>query len=602
MVVGREGALGREGLPPLPPPPRTLPPPPLLPPERVVVRVRAGVAGRAGALLPLPPPERTLPPLLPPPERVGFGFHPVERVPVERVELDDLPPPERDEVDLLPPERTVFLGLLVTRVMSTPLFEGPLLIACLGTLVTRTSSTQAGHLGMVRGPMRVAAAVAMLLLTPTALAAAPAFPVSYKTTTLKNGLTVVRAPLKSRGMVAYFTAVRVGSRNEVEPGLTGFAHFFEHMMFKGTKAWPSPAREALLGKLGYSENAWTSDDLTVYHLVGPASGLEQLVEVEADRLRNLQYSEATFQTEAHAVLGEYLKNAANPLRKLNEVLRASAFRTHTYRHTTIGFYEDIQAMNTRYAYSLDFFKRWYTPDNTFLIVAGDFDDAKLLAAVGKHYGSWKGKAAKVSVPPEPPQVEVRTALLEWKTTTLPRHGLYWHTPSSVKATATQLVLGEYLAGRVSPLYKALVLEKQLVDSVGAAYSPRRDPYLFGLTAALRDEAKRPEVDHAMLQAVAELASGKVDDKRVQAVQDNITYSTLLELETPEAVADTLAVHAAIFGSPAAAAQVHDAVRALKPKDLVAFAKEHLSERTRTAAVLTVPERTPAPAPEKGASR
>src|SRR6478672_7291290 len=124
-----------------------------------------------------------------------------------------------------------------------------------------------------------------------ALAAPPALPVQLKTTKLKNGLTVVRVPFASPGLVAYYSVVRVGSRNEVEPGHTGFAHFFEHVMFKGTKAWPEGTREALLGKLGFAENAYTSDDVTLYHVSGPNTGLDQLIEVEADRFKNLEFSE-----------------------------------------------------------------------------------------------------------------------------------------------------------------------------------------------------------------------------------------------------------------------------------------------------------------------
>src|SRR4051812_8865543 len=229
----------------------------------------------------------------------------------------------------------------------------------------------------------------------SAAPAKPLFPYPYKTTVLKNGLSVTRVPFNAPEQVAYYSVVRVGSRNEVEKGHTGFAHFFEHVMFKGTKNWPEGTRDALLGKLGFSENAFTSDDVTVYHVTGPTSGLRQLIDVESDRFMNLDYSEATFQTEAKAVLGEYHKNAANPGLKIEETVLATAFTKHPYQHTTLGFYEDIQAMPSRYEYSKEFFKRWYTPDNTMLFIVGDFDDAKLMADIEKAYGGWSGKAATI---------------------------------------------------------------------------------------------------------------------------------------------------------------------------------------------------------------
>ncbi|MBS1153457.1 MAG: Peptidase, (Pitrilysin) family, partial [Myxococcaceae bacterium] len=345
----------------------------------------------------------------------------------------------------------------------------------------------------------------------SAAPAKPLFPYPVKTTVLKNGLSVTRVPFNSPGLVAYFSVVRVGSRNEIEPGHTGFAHFFEHVMFKGTKNWPEGTRDALLGKMGFSENAFTSDDVTVYYVNGPSSGLAKLIELEADRFRNLEYNEATFQTEAKAVLGEYHKNAANPALKIEETILSTAFTRHPYRHTTLGFYEDVQAMPTRYEYSKEFFKRWYTPDNTMLFIVGEFDDAKAMTLVETHYGSWDRKSASIVVPAEPPQDAARTATVTWTNQTLPRHGLYWHTPAaSVKTSdaAIQQVLSSYLAGPTSPLYKSLVLEKQLVESLNGDFMDHRDPNLFGITATLKEETHRAAVNAALEATVAEIATGK----------------------------------------------------------------------------------------------
>src|ERR671916_641167 len=122
----------------------------------------------------------------------------------------------------------------------------------------------------------------LLLLGPALPAAAQsgastAFPYTLKTDRLPNGLTVVRVPYPSQGIIAYVTLVRVGSRNEVEPGKTGFAHFFEHMMFKGTKNNPEGTRERVMGTFGYDDNAFTADDVTVYYSYGPSAGLPQLI-------------------------------------------------------------------------------------------------------------------------------------------------------------------------------------------------------------------------------------------------------------------------------------------------------------------------------------
>ena len=432
---------------------------------------------------------------------------------------------------------------------------------------------------------------ALLALTAApAKAPAGAFPYPTQLTTLKNGLRVVRVPMDSPGLVAFYTVVRVGSRNEVEPGHTGFAHFFEHMMFRGTRRFPEGSRGALLGKLGFNENAFTSDDVTVYTVNGPSSALETLIDVEADRFKGLDYAEPAFQTEAQAVLGEYQKNASNPGLKIEETTLATAFTTHTYRHTTIGFPDDIKAMPSRYEYSKTFFQRWYTPDNAVVIVAGDFDDAKLMAWVEQHYGPWTGKAAQVTVPVEPPQKAARSAKLSWPTPTLPRLGLAWHTPAASPKTADaaiQQVLSAYLIGPTSPLHRTLVLEQQKVERLSSFYEPHRDPGLFGLDARLKDEAHRAAVQTALLGAIAEVAKGKVDVKRLDDIKSHLRYELQMELETPSQVAEALAWHIGIFGTPDAIDTLSSQIAKVSAKQLSAFAKKHLADTNRTTLDFTV---------------
>ncbi|MBV8269667.1 MAG: insulinase family protein, partial [Planctomycetaceae bacterium] len=177
----------------------------------------------------------------------------------------------------------------------------------------------------------------ILLVSLIGLAIAPAggaepekiFPYPIRSTTLDNGLSVLSVPFNSPGIVAYYTVVRAGSRNEVEKGLSGFAHFFEHMMFRGTEAYPQEKYNHVVKMLGADHNAFTTDDWTCYHLTAPASALATLIEIEADRFQNLKYSEPDFQKEARAVLGEYNKAASSPSLILNETMQDQAYTTHT---------------------------------------------------------------------------------------------------------------------------------------------------------------------------------------------------------------------------------------------------------------------------------
>src|SRR5258705_5336392 len=129
---------------------------------------------------------------------------------------------------------------------------------------------------------------------------------------LDNGLNVVTVPYSSPGLAAFYIVVRAGSRDELEPGHTGFAHFFEHMMFRGTDKYPNEKYSEILKSTGASANANTSIDRTLYHMTGSADKLDVMFELEADRFQNLNYSVDGFKTEAGAVKGEYTNNSASP--------------------------------------------------------------------------------------------------------------------------------------------------------------------------------------------------------------------------------------------------------------------------------------------------
>src|SRR5258708_5073010 len=153
----------------------------------------------------------------------------------------------------------------------------------------------------------------------------PVFPFPIRKTVLENGFTVLSVPFDSPGIIAYYTVVRTGSRNEVEKGLSGFAHFFEHMMFRGTDKYPQDKYNNELKALGANSNAFPTDDWTCYHLTVAASALPKVVELEADRFQNLKYDEPDFQKESRAVLGEYNKGASSPLQILYQTLQDKAY-------------------------------------------------------------------------------------------------------------------------------------------------------------------------------------------------------------------------------------------------------------------------------------
>jgi len=231
---------------------------------------------------------------------------------------------------------------------------------------------------------------------------------------LSNDLNVVTVPFNSPGIAAIFVVVRVGSRNEVEEGVTGFAHFFEHMMFRGTDKYSKEKYDEVLKSIGATSNAYTSNDKTVYHIVGNADKLELMFEIESDRFQNLNYSVHDFKTEAGAVKGEYTKNISDPYGQLEEKIKMTAFINHTYRHTTMGVWEDVVDMPNQYDYSLKFFKRFYKPEYCTIIVAGDVTPEEVNSLSKKYFGNWERGNYVAIIPIEPTQNETRYTHLQNK--------------------------------------------------------------------------------------------------------------------------------------------------------------------------------------------
>ena len=203
--------------------------------------------------------------------------------------------------------------------------------------------------------MRMVTMLALALVCASSVAAQDEgiFPFDYRLVELDNGFKAYLIKAGAPGQIAYVSMVRTGSRDEVEAGRSGFAHFFEHMMFRGTNKYPN--YDLITSQMGASRNAFTGNDLTVYYLVASNEYLEQITDLESDRFRNLNYDEPGFRTEAGAILGEYMQGALSPGRWLNERVRDLAYDRHTYGHTTIGYEADVRAMPEGYDYSLSFY-------------------------------------------------------------------------------------------------------------------------------------------------------------------------------------------------------------------------------------------------------
>jgi zinc protease len=450
-----------------------------------------------------------------------------------------------------------------------PRFRVP--AAILLTLMTASASAQQAK------PARGAKAAKNPAATAPARDLLP-FKASEKT--LPNGLKIIVVPTGFPNIVSVQIPVKTGSRNEVEPGKSGFAHFFEHMMFRGTKAYPPEKYQDILTRSGARQNAYTTDDYTNYHTTFPKEDLETILKIEADRFQNLSYDESAFRTEARAVLGEYNKNSANPLQKLYEVTRDNAFRVHTYKHTTMGFLKDIEDMPNQYAYSKTFFDRWYRPEYTTIIVAGDVTPAETIRLVEKYWGAWKKGSHTVAVPQEPPAKGPVYAHVPWPSDTLPWIVVGFHGPpfSEMKRDLPALdALFDLSFGPTSDLYRKLVEKEQKLDALQPDVGLNEDPELPGVLARLKKGTDPVYVRDEILRAVAGLRDQAVDQKRLAEVKSNARYGLVRGLDDTERIAGLLARFVRLRRSYGTINTYYRLIDALTPADLQAAAKTYLTD-------------------------
>lgn len=417
------------------------------------------------------------------------------------------------------------------------------------------------------------------------------FPYAYTQEDLPNGLRVVTVPTGYPNIVALYIVVQTGSRNEVEPGHTGFAHLFEHMMFRGTEKFPTEKYEQALKNAGAASNAFTSADLTAYHKTFSKEDLEGMLAMEADRFQNLKYSEAAFRTEALAVLGEYNKNSADPISKLYETLVDAAFDRHTYKHTTMGFLKDIEDMPNQYDYSLKFFDRYYRPEYTTIVVAGDARHKQVRQLVEKYWGNWKRGNHKAEIPPEPPQEAPRTTRVDWPSPTLPCLMVAYKGPAYTDTTADTAALDALAFLAFSPnsgLYQKLVVQERKVDVFGGDAPIRVEPGLFTILARVKNPADVDYVRAQVLETVKAFREKPVSKQRLEAVKNHLRYSFSLGMDNSEAIAGAVARFVALRRTPETINRLYEMYARLTPEDLRDAAVKYLSENNRTMVTLAGP--------------
>lgn len=466
----------------------------------------------------------------------------------------------------------------------------------------------------------VAAAVVLLAATADLAGAESAIPYEVHKRTLANGLDVLVVPMPEfKGVLSFNTLVLAGSRNEVEKGKTGLAHLFEHILFRHRYGGREGGYGAEIDRLGAHNNAWTWFDVTYYHPLTFTSNLEGqngqpgLLDLEAERLAALDFTESIFKTEAGAVLGEYRRGSSDPGQKLEEVLSELAFKVHTYGHTTIGYLEDVEDMPNEYEAARAFYDGYYRPNNSVIVVAGDVVPEEIFAKVEKRYGAWQRKEAKAAIPAEPPQTEERRGHVAWDSDVAPRiliaHKVAAFAPGSAFAAAGQIV-PELLFSESAPLYQKLRYKDKTVaalDHGGNREYEAFDPRLFQCQAVLfKDQLQAKgasyvsEVESEVVKGMEALAGFSKQPgaaATLEVLKSKYRYDFLASLGNPADLAVALSWSYRFGRDPRVLDSLLEAVQKLTPADIDAYARAHFKKDGRI--VVTLAARS-ASAPAGGA--
>ena len=397
---------------------------------------------------------------------------------------------------------------------------------------------------------RPAAAVLALTLVLTAYPPTQAMvrppKLNYTTATLPNGLNVVFLEDHSVPIVHTEVWYHVGSKNE-RAGRTGFAHLFEHMMFKGSRNVDPEGHPSYISSVGGQSNAYTTEDATVFWETTPAQYLPLVLWLEADRMASLRIEEKVFKTEREVVKEERRMRVENqPYGRLNELIYDSAFSVHPYKHPTIGSMTDLEAASVEDV--RDFFRTYYVPNNATLVLVGDFDTKDALALVTQYLGRVPRSERPVprDIPKEPPQTQEKRVRLEesWPlpAVVVAYHITYDGDPDSYPLHIASKVLSD---GQSSRIYRKLVYEKQLALAAFGAGNIIEDPNLFFAVAIVQPGRRTDEVIAALIEELDKLKAEPISAVELQQAKNQFARDYILGRESNKDKATVLG-HAAVI--------------------------------------------------------
>lgn len=404
--------------------------------------------------------------------------------------------------------------------------------------------------------------------------------------TLGNGLTILVWPDHDIPNIALYNWVRVGSRNEV-PGITGLAHFFEHMMFNGTSTRAPGEFDRVLEALGARNNAFTSSDVTVYQDWLPRGALRSVFELEADRLRNLAFDPKVIESERGVVHSERrLSIEDSHMGRLQEQVQATAFVAHPYGIPTIGWPSDIAAWQIEDL--KQFFTTHYAPNNCTLVLVGDVDPGEVRALAREYLEPIPAQSPPAPIRTQEPeqQGERRVRIEADAPTPLLQFAYHSIAGADPRQPALDLLTRILTDGDASRLHRALVEEQKLAISVDSFFDRGFDPGLAWFLLTLPAEGDLAKAEAAFTREIDRLVKDGVSEAELGRARNQALADFWRGLATIDGKAQTLGSYAVLLGGHQRLFDAPRAYEAVTPEAVQKLAAQILRAGNRTVGVLT----------------
>ena len=449
------------------------------------------------------------------------------------------------------------------------------------------------------------AAALVVLLGPTAVPPADAAvrppKMPYQLTKLPNGLTVILSEDHSTPIVHLAVWYHVGSKDE-RKGRTGFAHLFEHMMFKGSKNVEPEQHTSMISSVGGQANAFTTEDTTVFWQTVPAQYLPMVLWLEADRMATLRIDEDTFRNEREVVKEERRMRIENqPYGRLQEIVYDQAFTVHPYKHPTIGSMTDLEAASV--ADVREFYETYYVPGNATLCLVGAFDAAQALELITKHFAPVPRAAQPIvrNIPTEPAKTQERRVTIdeEWPlpAVVVAHHITYDGDPDSYPLHVASKILSD---GQSSRIHRKLVYEDRIALAAFGGGNIIEHPNLFYAVAIVQPGRSPDEVARALIGELDRLRNEPLSARELERAKNQFARDYIIGRESIQQKALHLA-HAVVLhnGDITTAEGEFDIFQGITAADVQRVARTYFTPENRLVLTIVPKGRGAAPARSGG---